>query len=60
MRRKYQKNRIKYGTKLRNYLGKNFDSEPVYNDKSIKTEINLDNTNFYGNKTPREHKHSFL
>ena len=43
---------MKYGIKLKIYLKKEFDSEPVYNDKYMKTKINLLNTKFYGNKTP--------
>ena len=29
----------------------------MYNDKHIKTKINLYDTNFYGNKTPTEVEH---
>ena len=29
----------------------------MYNDKHIKTKINLYDTNFYGNKTPAEVEH---
>ena len=40
--------------KVKNVFGKEFDSEPMYNDKYIKAKINLYNTNFYDNKTPIE------
>ena len=40
--------------KIKNLFQKNIDSELVYNDKYIKTKINLYNTNIYGNKTPIE------
>ena len=38
--------------KIKNLFDKEFDSEPVYNNKYIKVEINLYNASFYGNKTP--------
>ena len=38
-------------------MKKEFDSDPVYDDKYIKTKISLYNINFYGNKTPIEDKH---
>ena len=40
-----------------NSFGKEFDSKPVYNDKSIKAKINLYNKSFYGNKRPIEGEH---
>ena len=43
--------------KIKNLFKKEFDSEPMYNDKYIKTKMNLYNTygmNFYGNKMPEE------
>ena len=52
---------IKYNeiwNKVSNLFQKEFDSEPVYNDKYIKTKINLHNnninTNSYDNKIPEE------
>ena len=39
--------------KIKNLFKKEFDSEPVYNDKYIKTKINLYNMNFYDNKMPK-------
>ena len=33
---------------------KRFDSEPIYNNKYIKTKINPLNINFYGNKRPKK------
>ena len=41
---------MNYGIKLKIYLGQEFDSEPVRNDKYIKAEINSYNTIFYGKK----------
>ena len=46
---------MKYGEK--NLFGEKFDNQPVYNNKYIKTKINLYNTNFYGNKTPIQGNH---
>ena len=40
--------------KVNNLFKKEFNSEPVYNDKYIKAKISLYNVNFYGNKMPRE------
>ena len=42
--------------KVNNLFKKEFDSEPVYNDKYIKAKIDLYNANFYGNKTPRKNE----
>ena len=50
MMKNKKKNTMKYGEK--NLFGEKFDNQPVYNNKYIKTKINLYNTNFYGNKTP--------
>ena len=47
---------MKYGIKLKIYLEKKIDSEPVYNNKYNKTKINLYNRNFYGNKAPIQGK----
>ena len=47
--------------KIKNLFKKEFDSEPVYDDKYIKAKINLYNANVYGNKTPIERKlYAFL
>ena len=49
----------KYNTiwnKVNNLLKREFDSEPVCNDKYIKAKISLYNTNFYGNKVPKENE----
>ena len=43
--------------KIKNLFGKKSDSEPVHNDKYIKTKINSCNKNFHGNKIPIEDKH---
>ena len=43
--------------KIKNLFAKEFDSEPVYNDKYIKIKINLYNRNLYVNKTPLEAEH---
>ena len=32
--------------KMKNLLGRKFDSEPVYNDKYMKAKISLNNPNF--------------
>ena len=42
--------------KISNLLKKEFDSKPVYNDKYIKTKINLWNVNLYGLNAPRENE----
>ena len=42
--------------KIEKFFGKKFDREPVYNDKYIKTKINLYNINFYDNKLPKENE----
>ena len=40
---------------------KNSDSEPVYNDKYIKTKISSNNISFYSNKMPKENEcYTFL
>ena len=38
--------------KIKKLFRKEFNGEPVYNDKYIKIKINLYDTKFYGNKTP--------
>ena len=52
------KNIIQCGKKISNLLKKSLDSEPVYNDKYIKTKIKIYNgrvhTNFHGNKMPED------
>ena len=44
--------------KVKNIIKKEFDSEPVYNEKYLKGKIKLHNvkikTNFHNNKIPRE------
>ena len=44
--------------KVRNKIKKEFNSEPAYNEKYLKTKIKLYeekiNTNFYGDKIPKE------
>ena len=40
--------------KIKNLFKKESDSEPVYNDKYIKTKINSYNMNFYGNKMSKK------
>ena len=47
--------------KISKFLEKEFDTEPVYNDKHIKTGINLYygkvSTNFHGNKISEDGAH---
>ena len=49
---------MKFGKKLKIVLNKEFDSEPVYNEKNLKAKLNpyngKTNTNFYDNKIPKE------
>ena len=49
---------MKYGEKVKNNLKNEFDCEPVYNEKYLKTKIKSYNgkinTNFYENKIPKE------
>ena len=42
---------IKFGTKVSNIIEKEFDSEPVSNEKHLRLKIN---TNFHKNKIPKE------
>ena len=42
---------MKCGIRLK--FKKGFKSEPVYNDKYIKTKINLYSIYFYGHKMPK-------
>ena len=42
--------------KIKDSFGKRLDSEPVYNDKYIKTKISLYSINFYDNKMLMEKK----
>ena len=42
--------------KIKNLFKKESDSEPVYNDKDIKTKINSYNMNFYGNKMSKKNE----
>ena len=49
---------MKFGKKSATFLGKEFKSKPVYNEKYLKTKIksyngNI-NTNFHNNKIPKE------
>ena len=52
----YQKNEIR--EKIKNSVKKEFDSEPVYNEKYLKGKIKsyngIINTNFHSNKIPKE------
>ena len=49
---------MKFGKKIKNSPKKEFDSEPVYNEKYLKAKIQSYNwkisTNFYNNKIPKE------
>ena len=45
---------------IKHLFGKEFYSEPVYNNKYIKVKINLYNTKFYGNNTPIEDEHNIV
>ena len=42
--------------KIKSLFKKELNSEPVYNDKYIKTQVSLYNINFYGNKMPKENE----
>ena len=61
--KEFLKDYTKVWEKIRGLIGKTFDSEPVYGDKYIKTNIKLYNndirTNFHGEgnsrKVPKEH-----
>ena len=50
---------MKFGKKLK-IVSKNFDSEPVYNEKHLKTKIKSYNgkinTNFHNSKIPKERR----
>ena len=54
----YKKNVMQFQKKFKNSLKKEFDSEPVYNEKYQKTKIKSYNgklsTNFPDNKIPKE------
>ena len=54
----YEKNIIKFEKKVRNIIKSGFDSEPVYNEKYLKAEINCCNGKinkmFCNNETPKE------
>ena len=58
------KNMIKFGKRLKILSIKNFDSEPVYNEKYLKAKIKYYNgkinTNFHSNKIPKEDSQSIL
>ena len=49
---------MKLGKKVRNGIKKEFDNEPVYNEKYLKIKINFCkgklNTNFNNNKIPKK------
>ena len=49
---------MKFGKKIKSSPKKEFDSEPVYNEKYLKAKIQSYNgkirTNFYSNKIPKE------
>ena len=49
---------MKFGKKIKSSPKKEFDSEPVYNEKYLKAKIQSYNgkisTNFYNNKIPNE------
>ena len=49
---------MKFGKKNKNIIKKEFDSEPVYNEKYLKAKIKSYNgkinTNFHNNKIPKE------
>ena len=54
----FQRNIMKFGKRAKNSIKKEFDSEPVYNEKYLKAKIKLYdgkiNTNFHNNKIPKE------
>ena len=49
---------MKFGKKVKNSLKKEFDSEPVYNEKYLKAKLKSNNgkinTIFRNNKIPKE------
>ena len=49
---------MKVSDKVGNTIKKGFDSEPVYNDKYLRTKIKFyegeTSTNFHGHKIPKE------
>ena len=49
---------MKFGEKVKNSIKKEFDSEPVYNEKYLKAKIKSCNgkinTNLHNNKIPKE------
>ena len=45
--------------KINNLFKKEFDSEPVYNEKHIIAKINLYNVNFCRNKKPKANNESY-
>ena len=49
---------MKFVKKLKNIIRKKLDSKPVYNEKYLKTKINLYdgkiNTNFHNHKVPNK------
>ena len=59
--KKYQKNIQKYRIKLKTKLKKDFNSEPVYNDKYLKTKAKIYNnkvyTNFQRNKISKDNEY---
>ena len=56
-------NTLKFGKKIKYILNVNFKSQPIYDDKYIKTKVktfnNLINTLFSGDKIPKEGIHYF-
>ena len=59
-----QKNIMKFGKKVSNITNNQFDSNPVYNEKYIKTKIKSYNgkinTNFHNNKIAKEGSQCFV
>ena len=55
---------IQCGKKNSSLLKKSLDSEPVYNDKYIKTKIKIYNsrvnTNFHGNEMPEDNDNALV
>ena len=59
--KKILKKYLEIWNKIKSFIEKEFDSEPVYNDKYIKSKIiiynNLVYTNFHHNKAPKDNEY---
>ena len=61
MIKKYQKKYSEIWNKIKGFIKKQFNSEPVYNDKYIKAKIKIFKNrvyaNFQHNKTPKDNEY---